>query len=98
MMWRMSAFSGVEVLTYVVMDNHFHILAKVPDREKWLGRFEGEDGEEKLLKHLATVYSKKFLEQLRGEIATFREQGNERAVGELLDRFKKRFCDISLFV
>jgi len=33
MMWRMSAFSGVEVLTYVVMDNHFHILAKVPDRE-----------------------------------------------------------------
>ena len=98
MMWRMSAFSGVEVLTYVVMDNHFHILAKVPDRAKWVRKFEGEGGETKLLKHLATVYSKKFLEQLRREIAVFREQGNERAVGELLDRFKKRFCDISLFV
>jgi len=98
MMWRMSIFSGVEVLTYVVMDNHFHILAKVPDRAKWVRKFEGEGGETKLLKHLATAYSKKFLEQLRREIATFREQGNERAVGELLDRFKRRFCDISLFV
>ena len=98
MMWRMAAFSGVEVLTYVVMDNHFHVLAKVPDREKWLRKFEGDEGEGRLLKHLATVYSQKFLAQLSGEIATFREQGNERAVGELLDRFKKRFCDISLFV
>ena len=94
----MAEFSGVELLTYVVMDNHFHILAKVPDREKWLRKFEGPKGEERLLKHLATVYSKKFLEQLRREISVFREQGNERAVGELLDRFKKRFCDISLFV
>ena len=51
-----------------------------------------------MLTHLATVYSKKFLEQLQREIATFREQGNERAVSELLERFKKRFCDISLFV
>jgi putative transposase len=98
MMWRMSAFSGVEILTYVVMDNHFHILTKVPDRSKWLRKFEGEGGEARLLKHLAEVYSKKFLEQLRREIATFREQGNERAVEELLARFKKRFCDVSLFV
>ncbi|YCM42877.1 transposase [Verrucomicrobiaceae bacterium 227] len=98
MMWRMSAFSGVEVLTYVVMDNHFHILAKVPDRAKWLRKFEGEGGEARLLTHLGAVYSKKFLEQLQREIATFREQGNERAVEELLTRFKKRFCDISLFV
>ena len=98
MMWRMSAFSGVEILTYVVMDNHFHILAKVPDRAKWLRKFEGEGGEDRLLGYLGTVYSKKFLEQLRREMATFREQGNERAVQELLERFKKRFCDISLFV
>jgi hypothetical protein len=33
MMWRMASFSGVEILTYVVMSNHFHILVKVPDRE-----------------------------------------------------------------
>ncbi|MFT6240331.1 MAG: hypothetical protein ACJAQT_002418 [Akkermansiaceae bacterium] len=61
MMWRVSAFLGVEVLNYVVMDNHFHILVKVPERAKWLARFEGEEGERSLLKHLATLYSKKFI-------------------------------------
>lgn len=27
------------------MDNHFDILAQMPDREKWLRKFEGEGGE-----------------------------------------------------
>ncbi len=51
-----------------------------PDRAKWLRKFEGEEGEARLLKHLAEVYSKKFL-----------EQGNERAVEELLERFSSWF-------
>ncbi len=29
--WRVADFSGVEVLTYCVMTNHFHILVRVPD-------------------------------------------------------------------
>ena len=33
LVWRMSKFSGVEIFTYVVMDNHFHILVKVPDKQ-----------------------------------------------------------------
>ncbi len=28
MMWRMAKFSGVEILTYVILDNHLHILLK----------------------------------------------------------------------
>ena len=31
MMWQAADFSGVEVLTYALMDNHFHILVRVPD-------------------------------------------------------------------
>ncbi len=31
--WQVAEFSGVEVLTYCVMSNHFHVLVKVPDRE-----------------------------------------------------------------
>jgi putative transposase len=81
-----------------VMDNHFHILAKVPNREKWLERFEGEEGERRLLKHLATLYSKKFIAQLERELREFREQGNEGAAGELIEKFMKRFCDVSVFM
>ena len=64
----MAKFSGVEIFTYVGMDNHFHILLKVPDRKKWLKRFEVKEGEPaetsegRLLKHLSIVYSKVFSE------------------------------------
>jgi putative transposase len=98
MMWRMAQFSGVEILTYALMDNHFHILLKVPCQEKWLRRFEGPEGEEKLLTHLSTVYSKAFLTQLRRELGQLRELEDEEGAQVLLARFKKRFCDMSLFV
>ena len=32
MMRRVADFSGVEVLTYTVLDNHFHLLIRVPER------------------------------------------------------------------
>ena len=32
MMRRVADFSGVEVLTYTVLDNHFHLLIQVPER------------------------------------------------------------------
>lgn len=104
LMWRMAKFAGVEIFTYVVMSNHFHILVKVPDRQKWLQRFEDQDGEEpgsgeeRLLVHLSTVYSQAYMKQLRNELKSLRERGIEEGAEELLARFKRRFCDISLFV
>ncbi|WP_269524398.1 transposase [Coraliomargarita parva] len=31
MLWQVADFSGVEVLTYCVMSNHFHVLVRVPE-------------------------------------------------------------------
>jgi hypothetical protein len=104
LMWRMAKFAGVEIFTYVVMSNHFHILVKVPDRRKWLQRFEDQEGEEtgsgegRLLLHLSAVYSKAYMKQLRHELKSLRERGIEEGAQELLARFKRRFCDISLFL
>ena len=30
LIWQVAEFSGVRVITYAVMDNHFHVLAEVP--------------------------------------------------------------------
>jgi len=33
MIWQVAEFSGVRVITYAVMKNHFHVLAEVPEQE-----------------------------------------------------------------
>lgn len=98
LLWRMAKFSGVEVLTYAVMGNHFHLLAKVPERAKFLRRFEGDGGEERLLEHLSLLYSHSYIAAVRQELARVREAGRESEVEVILDAFRKRFCDLSAFV
>jgi len=34
MLWDVADFSGVEILTYCIMSNHFHVLVYVPDKQK----------------------------------------------------------------
>lgn len=102
LLWRMARFSGVEVLTYCVMGNHFHLLVRLPERAKFLRRFAdttpGGEGEQRLLEHLKLLYSKTYLNQLESEIAELRSQGQEARVQQVLERYKARFCDLSAFV
>ncbi|MCF7787541.1 MAG: transposase [Prosthecobacter sp.] len=96
--WRMAEFSGIKIVTYSLMGNHFHILAEVPHRQTWLQRFEGLDGEKKLFDHLNILYSKTYLGLLRDELADFRARGMAVLAEQKLEALKKRFCDLSLFV
>lgn len=34
MLWQAADFSGVEVLTYCIMSNYFHVLIRVPELRK----------------------------------------------------------------
>jgi putative transposase len=92
----------VEILTYCVMGNHFHLLIRIPERDGFLARFDcdtpGGPGERKLLAHLKLLYSKAYLARLEREIAELRKQGREAEVQRVLDRYKARFCDLSQFV
>lgn len=99
-MRRLERFSGVQVLTYAIMSNHFHLLVRVPEREKFVAQFEGEGGEEKFFEHLSLLYSKDFIRALRCELNSLKKQGPsmEAAVAQLIDRFYQRFCDLSSFV
>ena len=100
-MRRMEDFSGVRILTYALMDNHFHLLIHIPDQSKFLQRFEDSStlsGEEKLIKHLSSLYSTNFIAQLVREIRGLREAGRESEIESLLGRFKSRMCDLTSFV
>jgi hypothetical protein len=96
--WRMAEFSGIKIVTYCLMGNHFHLLAEVPHRKTWLERFAGSQGEAKLFEHLSTLYSKAYLGLLRDELVDFRSRGMAVLAEQKLEALKKRFCDLSLFV
>ena len=102
-MRRMARFCGVEVLTYAVMSNHFHILARVPCRAKFLKRFDDRAdeaegaGEERLMQHLSILYSKTYIDQVRRELVWMREQHMEADAEKFLLKYKRRLCNISLF-
>ena len=98
LMWKMSDFLGVQILTHCVMGNHFHILAQIPNQAMWLQRFEGANGEEALMKHLATFYSRIFMHELKTDLQDMRRLGNEQQAQERLATFKRRFCDLSIWV
>jgi len=96
--WRMAEFSGIKVVTYCLMSNHFHLLAEVPHRQTWLERFDGPEGETKLLEHLSILYSRAYVGLLREELADFRARGMAVLAEQRVAALKKRFCDLSLFV
>ena len=96
--WRMAEFSGIKLVTYCLMGNHFHLLAEVPHRQTWLERFAGPDGEKKLFQHLSILYSKTYLGLLRDELSDLRQRGMAILADQKIEALKKRFCDLSLFV
>jgi REP element-mobilizing transposase RayT len=101
LMRRMERFSGVEVLTYVVMGNHFHLLLRVPERAKFLGKFEKgtrEEREARLLEHLKLLYSKAYLAQLKAELAFMTENGMDELYDKTVQGYLDRLCSLEHFM
>ncbi len=61
-LWKVAEFCGVEVLTYCLMSNHFHVLVRTPHADGVAGISDGE-----LLRRAGCIYSKEKVE-LFGEL------------------------------
>jgi len=92
LMRRWEAFCQVRVLTYCVMDNHFHILVEVPERPEQ----DPSDGE--LVEHLGLIYGAGTVEWVRQELAGWRATGQEERAEGLRERFLARMWDLSWFM
>jgi putative transposase len=88
LMRRLSAFSGVNVLTFSVMSNHFHLLCEVPEpRELTL---------EEVLERIEADYGPQRVRELRNELA---QHGREPEQWKLLlASYCKRMNDVSCFI
>src|SRR6201987_1936226 len=91
LMRSLEAFSGVHVLNYVLMSNNFHLLCEVPEPRP-LSAAE-------VLDRVEAGYGPTRRQALQEEIARYRRQPDGDAqVQRLLDRYRRRMYDISVFI
>ncbi|MBO6027776.1 MAG: transposase [Bacteroidales bacterium] len=89
MIRRAAAFSGVEVYTYAMMDNHFHLLVRVSGKR--------DVTEAELRWRVVALYGKERGAQMFAEWEKREGKGKSAAVELEKDRLKKRMHDLSQF-
>ena len=95
-MRRLERFCGVQVVTYCLMSNHFHLLVRVPEKRR-LATLE----EATLRELLPVIYSGRQLLDAVQELdrASAAAVGGSRAwLDEILERYHARRYDLSAFV
>ncbi|NCD33207.1 MAG: transposase [Spartobacteria bacterium] len=88
---RVEGFTGVKVLTYALMTNHFHLLLEEPNRETVV-----EDDE--LMVRMQALYTVEELIDIETRWSAWRAAGNEMAVEADKMRYRNRMHDISEFM
>ena len=89
LMRNLADFCGLEILTYALLDGHFHALIHVPVRR--------ELSDEELLTRLRFIYSPKKVELIALQLQDFRRQRQDQAAQALKAKFTYRMFDISEF-
>ncbi len=84
-----AAFAGVDVITWCVMGNHFHVLVRVPVIDS------AKLGDEEVLSRMAHLYSERKMQDLR-EI--WGRCGTPEARRRFLGPYRARMGDLSDFV
>ena len=86
-LWTMARFCGIEILTYCIMTNHFHVLVRVPEKQ--------QVSDQELVERFSRLYGKQ-----KGKVETLEtvlNKGGEEAQAER-DRLLARMGDVSLFM
>ncbi len=90
-MRQVEAFSGVRVLTWTILSNHFHVLLEVPPRPGV------ELTDEEILGRCRALYSPRAMLAVEWEFAEAQRQGGA-VLGRLRARYLKRMWDLSEFM
>ena len=89
-MRNLEAFTGVEVLTYALLDNHFHLLLHVPDR------VPVSDAD--LVRRIGFIYSDDFAQGVGARISDLRTAGTDQAAEDIKTTYTYRMYDLSQFM
>ena len=87
---QVEAFTGVRVVTYCIMSNHFHLLLQVPARQTVT--------DSEMLGRLETSFSPKAYARFRDRWERMLKQGNASGLDELRQGVLQRMYDLSFFM
>ena len=91
MIWQVADFCGVQVLTYCILSNHFHVLVRVDDGQ--------EISDAELMRRYKVLYPKptKYQEASAALMAKTLEEGGEEAEA-IRRKLLARMGDVSEFM
>ena len=87
---KVSAFSGVRILTYALMSNHFHLLVEI-DPDIQISEFM-------VLKRVGSLYGHDRKLDIKQTIDRLRTSDDTDGIEALLDRYRCRMQDLSQFM
>jgi REP element-mobilizing transposase RayT len=91
LMRRLEAFSGIVILNYALMANHFHLLCEVPEPRTL--------SEAELLQRVEAGFGPARREALEQQVARWRQQPDGLdQIQRLLEPYRRRMNDISIFI
>ena len=93
-LFKQLKFSGLRVMAWCLMGNHFHLLLEVPDRESVLAGM----GDEDVLRRLSVFADEQSTKFLLAELADCRKAGNVAGVERIAARVRARLFDLSAFM
>lgn len=97
LVWAMADFLLIEIKTFAILKDHFHLLVRVPPMQEWQDRFCHAAGQSAFLEHLRTYYPRSYVEGVKRELQELRETKSEEDVQYYLERFTRRFGDLGSF-
>ncbi len=90
---RVEDFSGLQVSTWTILSNHFHILIRIPDPEE---RVEIKD--EELLRRIGRLYGQEQVREVEWQLKEWSKPGFEKPLRELRESYTQRMYDLSEFM
>jgi len=94
---RLVRFTGLELLTWTCLDNHFHLLLRVPNAGE-AAQLRASLCEADLFERMRGAFSASYLQELRWRIEAFRREGRPEMAESILRRLRAQLYDVSAFM
>ena len=83
-------FSGVQVLTFVIMSNHFHVLLHVPDKQ--------EVSDDELGRRMKYLYAEERVDEFMAKLKILRDVGQNETAERMKRSYVRRMYNLAEFV